>query len=206
MNRQDLSWALSATLPHAGKTAQTALVGLVVAPDSVLAYATDDYTAGIARIPHGVAEDFELQLPNREATDLMRFVRPNHVGDREQEVILRIFEGELHVAIPEDTAVFTLTEQPVNLNAVLSFMGKLNNAPKEWQHAIFQPSLLGRFAKAEREQGERLRLYPRHANQRYGAALVTVGDNFIGAVAGLEYDDAGDRPLLSFLQAERKAA
>jgi hypothetical protein len=61
-----------------------------------------------------------------------------------------------------------------------------------------------RFAKAHRVETDRLRLLPRRVADRNGAAIVTVGTDFIGAVAGLTYDDLGTATVADFLNLTTK--
>jgi hypothetical protein len=50
MNRADLSWALSAVLPHAGRPPRPSFVGIEHHENHLYVYSTDRYTLGIARI------------------------------------------------------------------------------------------------------------------------------------------------------------
>lgn len=199
MNRQDLTDALNAVIPHIGSTELTAFVGLESRGDILWAYATDRYTVGMARIDNGPT--LNCHLSPSEAKDLLRFVRPSRKAHEVEEVEIALgFTGEtqseLHVGLSEDSAVFDLVHSPLHLLAITEFIERLYNSAPELQQCVYQPSLLGRFAKAQRGETDVLALYPRQANDVYGAAVVTVGDHFIGGVSGLTYRDVIDPIIL----------
>lgn len=210
MRRGDLAWALTAVLPHAGKTEATAVVGLEQLNGWVHAYATDRYSMGIARIES--MTDLDLRFTTKEATDLMRFVRPNRVAEHEQQLVLAVQPGEFHVGLVDaddvlcESEVYETTPHDLELSYLLEFMRRLDAAPGEWGECVFQPPLAAKFAKAQRVDADRLRILPHHASDKYGAAVVTVGTNFIGAIAGLEYDQLGTATVADFLHTEGKAA
>lgn len=211
MNRADLAWALSAVLPHVGKRDPHNLVGLHYS-DVLYAFATDRYTVGIARIEEGPHVSLALSVP--EAQDLMRYVRPTLVATKEQEIVTGARPGELHIGLAEtddieaDSAVFDTIDADVvsQFDYITEFCRQLFIRPTEWDGCVYQPDLLARFAKAKRTDGDRLRLMPRHAQDLFGAALITVGTGFTGAIAGLTYEELQAAPLASFLQTERKSA
>jgi hypothetical protein len=191
VNRSDLKWALDATLPHVGKTAQTNVVGLEQSANSFLTvYATDRYTIATASCEAG--PNVDVRMTGQEARELLRFIRPSLKAHEEQEVVMLDdhVEHELHVAHDDDSAVFELVEPSFSLAELNQFMNKLGAAPEEYEHdlLVFWPRLFGRFAKAERYETDRLILSPRHTSDRYGAALVSVGEHFHGAIAGMEYE------------------
>lgn len=55
---------------------------------------------------------------------------------------------------------------------------------------VFKPDLFARFSRASRSETDRLKMYPKRGT-RFGAAYITVGDHFQGAIAGLSYEEAG---------------
>lgn len=203
MNRADLAWALSSVIPHAGRTPETAFVGIDSREGHTYAFATDKYTAGIARIDDGT--DIRLYLSPSEATELMRFVRPTRVPERVQEVSYAQRPGELHVGFDDDSAVFETLAAGVTLNWMFDYIDRLQDSLAEWDELIYQPKLMEKFAKAQREETDRLRILPRHANEVWGAAIVTVGADFVGAIAGLTYDQLGSATVADFLNREEAA-
>src|SRR3954465_3710556 len=96
MNRADLSWALSAVLPHAGRPPRPSFVGIEHHENHLYVYSTDRYTLGIARVETRV-ESVSCQLTPKEATELEQFVRPRLVREREQGALLVTEGNELHV-------------------------------------------------------------------------------------------------------------
>jgi hypothetical protein len=216
MIRADLSWALNAVLPHAGTTKGN-YVGLEPRHDLLYVFATDDYTSAIARIPLTTESlgfenslGFEqVFLSKSEATDLMRFVRPTKKAHDDEVVRTRLFSSELHVATDDDSAVFDTVLPDLTLSALLRLFTRLAARPTEHSQMIQQPALAARYAKAQRYDTDRLQWYPHTANDTYGVALVTVGADFIGAIAGLSYDDTDPgQPdtLASFLTPREEAA
>src|SRR6266568_835321 len=195
MNRADLAWALRAVLPHAAG-GRNGVIGSEPLGNVTYFYATDHYTTGIARV-----NDYAgwcWQMSAKEATELMRFIRPERVADRAQEIVYVQLSQELHVGYGEGgqiepvTAVFETVEHEVKLETLIGFISQLNDAPVEWDELIYQPKVFERFTQAEREKsGDRLRILPKHAIDRNGAAIVTVGSDFLGAIAGLTYDQEG---------------
>jgi hypothetical protein len=194
VNRADLAWALNAVLPHVGKRPETAVVGLQRDADfQLVAYATDKYTFGAARIPDG--PELDVLLPTSEATDLLRFVRPANKKQDVHEVITAARGAELHVGLVDedgetfDSAVFNTTENSdLTLAYLEGFTDRLAAAPDEFQACVYQPKVFARFAKAGREETDRVQLLPKHISDRNGAALVLIGDHFVGAISGLTYE------------------
>lgn len=195
MNRADLGWALSAVLPHTGKTTETAVVGLDYIDGWTYVYASDRYTTGIAKIPASLF--ISDHLPTREATDLMRFVRPAKVAEQVEEVEHVTQPGELHVAAGDDTAVFETVDSALQLEHMLSLIRAIDARPVEWEALVYQPDLFAKFAKAKRTETDRLRIFPRRAIDRNGVAVVTVGTAFVGAISGLTYDDSSTADTVS---------
>lgn len=212
MNRADLEWALKAVLPHVG-TRQQGLdrVGLEFRGGVLCVYATDRYSAGVAMIPGG--PDWHFALDAKEAAELMRWVRPQRVAEREMDVVYAVEDGELHVGWGDDeyfeSGVFETVDQYPAYDVVLDMIHRLHAAEREFEACIYQPKLMERFAKAQRADTDRLTILPRRAvigNGLSGAAVVTVGDDFIGAVAGLTYENKGAAKVAAFLDQERKHA
>jgi hypothetical protein len=192
MNRGDLAWALGAVLPHVGTT-KGPYVGIDRRDSQIYVYATDTYTAGIARIPLATESDgfgYRYSMSKGEAQDLMRFVRPTKKAHDTEELTVRAVGMELHVATAEDSAVFDLvTDNPVTLDLILDVIRATADLPVEMFGIIQQPSLAAKFAKAQRYDSDRLRVYPFGGwGDINGLAVVTVGEHFIGAVAGLTYE------------------
>jgi hypothetical protein len=200
VNRADLSFALNAVLPHCGKTAQTELVGLEYLQGVTYVYATDTYTLGIARITEGAA-DIDIRLPRSEATDLMRFVRPGNKAEQIEELAFNSSRpGEFHVGYGDESEVYEVSnDHTLTLHYLFDYIDRLTACPFDWDEAIYQPKIMERFAKAHRVETDRLRLLPRRVIDRNGAAVVSVGTDFIGAVAGLTYDDLGTATVADFL-------
>ena len=213
MNRGDLAWALGAVLPHVGTT-KGQYVGMRARGGWLYVYATDHYSAGVARIPLG-AERAHLRnlytdMSKSEAQDLMRFVRPTKKA-HDDECLTVLVSGdngdELHVGTAEDSAVFDLATdtQPVTLDLLLGLIERITNLPIETTGIIQQPSLPAKFAKAQRYETDRLCLYPftqceRPDRPSYGVAVVTVGKHFVGTVAGLTHEAPLDLSVIeSFL-------
>jgi hypothetical protein len=198
MNRGDLAWALGAVLPHVGTT-KGKYVGMDRRDGNAYVYATDTYTAGVARIPllgaGAVAFEhpFRYSMSKSEAQDLMRFVRPTKKAHDTEELTVQAVGMELHVATAEDSAVFDLvTDNPVTLDLILDTIRATADLPVEMFGIIQQPSLAAKFAKAQRYDTDRLRVYPFGGwGDINGLAIVTVGEHFIGAVAGLTYKPSG---------------
>jgi hypothetical protein len=137
----------------------------------------------------------------------MRFLRPSRVDEQAEAVELLSQDGELHVAIPGDSQVFTLQEPRYSLDILVALMRMVNDLPTEFSECLYSPQLLGKFAKAQRAATDRLRLYPKRTeNGKYGAAVLTIGSDFIGTVAGLDGSIETDSIIASFLQNEEKAA
>ena len=192
MKRGDLAWALGAVLPHVGTT-KGPYVGIEGRDGQAYVYATDTYTAGIARIPLGAVDFWNLSMSKSEAQDLMRFVRPTKKAHDTEDLTLRDLVEELHVATAEDSAVFDLvSDNVVTLDLILEVITRTAVLAAEMSGIIQQPSLAAKFAKAQRYNADRLHIYPRIGwGNISGIAVVTVGEHFIGVVNGLTYEQSG---------------
>lgn len=196
MNRSDMSWALQAVLPHA-KTE----LGI----DGRLVFATDRYTTGIAQT--GEPFDHPVFLPMKEAIDLERFVRPKRKRDQDERVESALSGGELHIACGGESGVFDTCEPVVTLATLTTLLHLLFLLPPDSREQILDPQYAARFSKAQRVETDSLHVFARLSNlpTKRGIAIVTVGDNFVGAIAGRVHGDIGQSPLLtSLLQNARK--
>jgi hypothetical protein len=206
VNRADLSWALNAVLPHAGTTKGN-YVGLEARAGLLYVYATDDYTSAVARISLTEKLGFEqVFLSKTEATDLMRFVRPTKKAHDTEVVRTRLFSSELHVATDDDSAVFDTVLPDLTLDMLLKLFSSIAARPALRDDIILSPSLTAKYAKAQRYDTDRLRIYPYHGVNIRGVALLTVGADFIGAVAGMRIEDNPPDTLASFLTPREEAA
>lgn len=197
MNRADLAWALTATLPHVGTTKGPTL-GFESRNGSVYLYACDGYTtAGISRIdgPTGWA----FHMAKGEAKDLLMFVRPSRVAHNAEVLSHAVRGAELHIGTDDDSAVFELAEPTMQLDGLLDLLGLWDRKPVQLSTVVQSPKLLERFSKAQRVEGDRLRWYP-HRTDSGTAALVLVGSDFVGALAGMSDDEQGESTVSSFLQ------
>lgn len=187
MNRADLSWALSAVLPHAGRPPRPSFVGIEHHENHLYVYSTDRYTLGIARVETRV-ESVSCQLTPKEATELEQFVRPWRVAEREQEVVLLIHDNELHVGFwgkgDDDSAVFETIEPVLNWQAFLDLTALGLARETQWQSVTVNPAFLARFAKADRDGN--IRMEPKQGKET-GSLLVTAGDSFIGLAMQIAY-------------------
>jgi hypothetical protein len=158
-------------------------------------------------VPWPQVQPFDICLPGGEARDLMRFLRPSRVDEQAESVELLTQDGELHVAIPGDSQVFTQQTPVYSLWQILQLIRMVHKLPTEYGECLYSPLLLGKFAKAQRAAHDRLRLYPKRTqNGKVGAAVLTIGEQFIGAIAGMDDSIETDSILASFLQIEEKAA
>jgi hypothetical protein len=207
MNRADLSWALNAVLPHVGNEKNGLnQVGLDFRDGATFVYATDKYTAAIARVNDGM--DFRGALPTKEATDLMRFVRPQRVPERDAYVFMEQHGEhgeELHVGFDDfagsafESEVYETCEPKMRLDFLLDWIRAIDRSAVEYEELIVNPKLMEKFAKAQRADSDRLWIRPRKNAEAYGAAVVAVGTDFIGAIAGMTYDQQSTARVASFL-------
>lgn len=204
VNRADLAWALNAVLPHVGSKAENLdYVGFSLTY-SLKLYATDKYTAGVAGIAVAdidfeSSEPVEFALPKKEAKDLLQMVRPTLKRHESEQVELLLADSELHIALEasedggeRETAVFETVSPEMDYDRVSGRIRAVWGADEEdlSQHPElpFKPDFAARFAKAQRYETDRLILSPRMIDGlEYGASYVTVGDHFVGAIAGLTY-------------------
>lgn len=203
MKRVDLAWALKAVMPHVGSEVQGLKhVGLEYRAGKLYVFATDRYTAAIARVNDGI--NVTGSLPKDEAVDLEQFVRTSYKTEEEDDLAYAVQEteygDELHIGFDrqidrfggreEDSAIFGLDEPRLALDMLLGRIGAVDEAPFEWDEQIYQPKLFERFAKADRGS-DRLRIFPHREIDLRGVAIVTVGQDFLGMISGLTYDDQG---------------
>jgi hypothetical protein len=218
VNREMLEWGLRAVIPHVGLHSQNAdSVGLEFRNGDLWAFAASAYSMGAARIPDG--PDIRTWLPVKEASEMMRFVRPGRVAERTQDLVYAVRPDELHIGwddlpdsrgdIEADSAVFETTTAPTSsssLAAVFERVETLYDQPEEWEELILNPALLDKFSKAQLGEFDRLHIHPRRLDHRHGAAVVTVGTDFIGVIAGMTYEGAGSVIVADLLGRERHAA
>ena len=197
MNRSEASWALQAVLPHAGQH---------ITIEGPHIFGTDKYTTGLARVLAPLV-DAPAFLPVAEARDLERFIRPRLVRDRDERIQALAQDGQLHVACGDDSAVFDLLAEGWTLAGCLALLDSLYHLPDDRRELILRPDWAAKFAKAKREENDWLRVYPRMTKRPLdrGVAMVSVGADFVGAIAGLAHDDAPNA-FASFLQIAEEAA
>lgn len=215
MIRRDLAWALSAVIPHAGSVPEKMdWVGLERHSGALYAFTCNRYSMAAARIPDG--PDVAVCLPLGEATELMRFVRPGRVITETQELVHALQPLEFHVGWDEigdnrgivaaDSAVFeTHPDMRLRATALFDSIATIRQSPVEWDELIFKPGLFEKFSKAARGEFDRVRIQPRRHRDNRGAAVVTVGADFIGAVAGMTYDQLGPDIIAELLGKEQAA-
>lgn len=224
--RDDLAWALSAVLPHAGSGAATSCIGMHEHAGTLFVYATDKYTAGIARLPvEGTFSPVVIStgVRNGEAGELEKYVRPGKVAEKSNTLELLTAElsshgydssyddRELHVAVHDehregDSAVFW--QRPAALLQV-DLWGGISRTLELYRERLatelreytFSPALLARFSRAGRYGNDRLRMHPYAiAGARLGTvATVTVGEHFLGAIGGMEHEEGMESILESWL-------
>lgn len=205
MRRDDLAWALTAVLPHCGSLPELAMVGIESGLRGTLLYATDRYTVGVARI--GPALGITAALPKTEAADLLRFMRPSKVAEQEEHVeTLLDDQGGLHIAIQSDSAVFETEPSGFTFADITLRLRLLEALPNEFERLEYNPAFASRFAKAKREANDRLCITPKRFKGRNGVALITVGKDFLGAIAGLSYAQSEPFTVDGFLGLEGEAA
>lgn len=190
MNRADLSWALSAVLPHAAKPPRPSFVGIEHHENHLYVYSTDRYTLGIARIECTSDRVISCQLTPKEATELEQFVRPRRVPERVQEAQLVVEGNELHVGgwldvqCEYESAVFETIAPVLNWQAFLDLTALSLARETQWQSVTVNPAFLARFAKADRDGN--IRIEPKQGKKN-GSLLVTAGDSFIGLAMQIAY-------------------
>lgn len=190
ITRADLSWALKASIPHSDKV--RSLVGLDMHRNALAVYSTDNYTAGIAYLDDPEARISCLLSPS-EAVELERHVRPNKVAEHSESVTLYHSGTELHIAFGDANGV-VFDVEPMRRewsHAVLAAkLTALATKPIEDEAFIFDPDLFARFGKAKRGPDDAMQVIPLLADQKHGVALVTIGESFVGGIAGFAYEKA----------------
>lgn len=211
MNRAEMSWALSAVLPHAGRYPRPSFVGLEHRGDWLYVYTTDRYTLAIARIPCDPFKNVERErfaehtLSVKESTELERYVRPNRVAEKDEKVLYAVTDNELHIGLADESAVFEASSPDGEFEYLLGLVNTARGTAVEWQPVTVDPAYLARFAKAKRGDGP-VRIEPKAGNQS-GALLITAGEDFIGLAMGIAY--AHPLPAVDFTSwpfPERKVA
>ena len=185
MNRQELSWALSAALPHAGK-GKIGGIWLESRNGLLYVYATDSYTIGVASVADPHPSRISAKLTPKEAGELERWIRPQLVADRELGVGLAQRGNEMHIAYsaPDgetDSAVFDC-EDGSHLDAIFTLINAAEAKPLEQRPIGINPAFIARFVKA----GEAVRIEWKEWGSRMGALFVQA-PNFVGLAANLEY-------------------
>lgn len=193
ITRESLTWALNAAIPHAGKLQATNVVALESVQDgderALAVYGTDRYTFGVAYVWQHNLDDVYAPLSRREATELLRFVRPDKVAEQKQEVkLLSPGSGDLHVGIRDDggivdSAVFELREAEFVHQDLSDLFGRLWNLQPA-RLTRFNPELLARFAKVSRGDTDRMEFRPVYRDKTGGMA-VAMQEHFIGGIAGM---------------------
>ena len=211
ITREELAWALTATLPHVGsKSRELDWIGLEadIYMNQLLVFATDGYSTGIAKAEaEAFGEEFGCYLTPKEARDLLAFVRPNLVAEKAEIVRLLTSESfhrdengevhiaELHVALegpekgqPEKSeplsGVWSVRTPGNTFQAVYGLIEGVGRTVEPSGIVVLQPKLLAKFSRAQRDDDDVVNIYPaRHLDRT--AAVVTVGSGFIGAVAGI---------------------
>lgn len=186
VNRLDFYCALRAVLEHVG-TAVKQLDAVSMADGAL--WATDALTAGYASVDASLPA---ATLPSSEARELARFVKPNRVAEREGSVLLAVQGDFLHVGLrqpgmPEtDSEVYDVrapnSHKAISVWTLVQHISKLPRLSVEGAPAA--AGLLARFKSAERHPSDRMRVYPKLSSTG-PRAVVTVGDKFVGLIAGL---------------------
>lgn len=216
MNREDLSFALRAVLPHAGRSGPTAWVGIHVGAGEARVYATDDLTFGVARIatPPG-GDTGTLWLSTKEATELERFVRPTLKAHKEETITWEARGQELHIGCDQGTkdgfqaVVFDLIEPQSTIEHYMRLIAEISKSATSIVMAA-DPALMSRFAAAKRSDGDRIWWHARQAIGLGGRPFVkwigAVEDYFIGAIAGMSIENYQADPLASFSNPHKEQA
>lgn len=220
VNRADLRWALTAVQPHVDKLTKAPYICLDGRATGVLyVYATDTYTFGIARVPFTGHLPEIVYLPRKELQSLATFVKPKNKAQESYSVDLAVEGPEMHVGLGDeqpgdeylDTAVYETGEGSVTLSFLLGAISRLSARAVETREYTFLPSLWARFGAAERETGDRLRIDPHiahasRAGEDITVAVVTVGKDFIGGLAGPTHEGGIESVLESWLPEEIREA
>lgn len=210
VTRSALWWTFQATLPHCKDT-----LGLSTSDDRLWTWGTDGYTIGISRAYDPDQEPCEVVLTHKIALDVMRWLRPTRKAEHVQEIQLIVRGEEFHLGAYDvsqlpgelvDSAVFAydwhdpddgVTPAPARLDYLREHIARISKQRVEMSQMVYQGPLLARFDKATRSTMDRVRFYPRRLDSRHGAAIVTVGPDFLGAISALTYDDV--EPMESWI-------
>ena len=207
VNRQHLYDALDAVLPHVG-TASRLLdcIGFEDRGDTLHVYATDRFTAGVSAVhkaPGSSGTLSPVQLAKAEALGLLRSIRPTLKAHSDDTVQLAIGPAEFAGAEDEPPQVLTalhaqwgeedgvvfgpaVTGSDLDYDALMQLVVQMRQRGEEKETPlIFNPAYLARFNKAAVDDSVRMRIYPIRKGTA-GAAVVTVGDNFLGMIAGMK--------------------
>ena len=206
--RPALFGALDSVLVHVGPASKGLDTVCLTLSDGLLsACATDDRTTGLARVPVTGSGGWTIHLVKAEATELMRAVRTTLKRHDEELVQLLVSGSELHVQVgDEEGVVYDITERAWDSGSVQQLLTRILDREDRDIPLCFDPTLLARFGKAARGDGDRMRLYP-IGKASQGAAVVTVGDNFVGAIAGMDnYDRKPSDVLAAWGIREQEAA
>lgn len=228
VNRADFYSALNSVLPHVGTAAQS-LDWVGYDHESGFVFAVDGHTVGVAQcptsstqLPPDRSEWGGWYLHPSEAKDLLKFVRPSVKATLEHEVHILVVEQELHVAIyspfvpgegdDQDTGgemlcseVYTLREPGTAFHHVWNLIQKVSDRRDESYRLVFQPGMPAKFAKAQREETDQINFFPASDGASI-AAVVTVGEHFVGAILGIAYDFFQENPLVGWNLEKRRAA
>lgn len=210
LNRAEFAHALKAVLEHSG-TADSKLDWVGFGGNQL--YATDGYSALIWHSGYGPGmQDWKLSV--KEAKELLRYVKPNRVREKDEEVQLldhqnpETGEWELHVGLfvpldetkpvesqidnagtTYDSEVYSLLDTTYSDLSTKTLWGAIEHYAAERLFSsdwVVQSALVARFKSAEIEYGDRTHWYLSGRSQDGAhAAVVTVGSNFIGCVMGL---------------------
>jgi hypothetical protein len=214
VNRQHLYNALDSIIPHVGTpTRLLDVVGFEDCGDDIQLYATDRFTAGVARIHKATGTIGTLspvQLPKSEALGLLRSIRPTLKAHSEDTVQLIVgpaeFPGgedelsEVHTALhaqwgDEDAVFFgpAVTGSDITYDKLMQLVAQMCQRGDEDTPLIFNPAYLARFNKAAVDDSVKMRIHPLRKGEA-GAAVVTVGSDFLGMIAGMKSRMQNDDP------------
>lgn len=201
ITRDELAWALTAVIPHAGSAARELdWIGLEADPflAELLVFATDSLTVGVAKAHLSHQDEMEegqvFYLTVKEAKDLLQYIRPNLVAEKAEVLQLLVAADELHVAQKQPSEGGRSQNEPLSgvwsvrvpgapFQAVWEVIERTWARTRRAGHFVVPGKSAQKFARAERD-GDVLNVYPAVDGDKT-AAVVTVGLDFIGAVAGI---------------------